>query len=167
MTTATPAQPPPPRPDVMGPYRPDWMEKPSGDDLAAFYPPRAARNNISGKATITCKVMADGRLNACVVKEESPPGEHFGEAALKIAPKFRMIPPDDPNAPPADVTVPLVFDVPHNPPLTPQDHKDITVGGLAIAGVATMLLVVMIWALGRYNNRAAKRSAERRSTGKP
>lgn len=165
MTTAAPAQPPPPRPAVMGPYRPDWMEKPSGDDLAAFYPAHAARNNISGKATITCKVMADGRLNACVIKDENPPGEHFGEAALKIAPKFRMIPPDDPNAPPADVTVPLVFDVPKlNVMIRPSEAEDarfMTQLGAGVASVATVLLVMMIWALGRYNNRAAKRSAEK------
>lgn len=167
MTTATPAQPPTPRPAVMGQYKPDWMEKPSSEDLAAFYPAKAARNNISGKATITCKVMPDGRLNACVVKEESPAGQHFGEAALKISPKFRMIPPDDPNAPPAEVTVPLNFAVPEyhvtiRPDTSPQTAQFMVQSGLGVAAVAAVLLLAMILGLGSYNNRAAKRSAERR-----
>lgn len=151
---------PPPRPAVMGPYRPDWMEKPSVDDLEAFYPPHAARHNISGKVTITCKVMADGRLDACVVKEETPPGEHFGEAALKISPKFRMIPPDDPTAAPAEVTVPLVFQVPEPHVMIRPDTETqqmLTGVGAGVAVVATILLIVMIWVLGRYNIRAGKR----------
>lgn len=156
---------PPPRPAVMGPYKPDWMEKPSSEDLTAFYPPHAARSNIAGKATIACKVMVDGRLDACVVVEESPPGEHFGEAALRISPKFRMIPPDDPNAPPATVTVPLNFEVPQTHVMIRPDDNDarlLAQGGAVIAIGAAILLVLMIWALGAYSNRAAKRSA-----GKP
>jgi TonB family protein len=37
-------------------------------------------------------VTARGRLTGCVVKSESPPGWGFGEAALELAPRFRMKP---------------------------------------------------------------------------
>lgn len=158
---------PPSRPAVMGPYRPDWMEKPSIEDLAAFYPANAARRNISGKATITCKVMADGRLNACVIADETPPGEHFGEAALRLSPRFRMIPPDDPSAAPATVTVPVNFEVPTSramirPDFSPREAHLLAQGGAIVATGAAILLVAMIWILGAYSNRAA-----RRSTAKP
>lgn len=160
--SATPtAQPPPPRPAVMGRYRPDWLEKPSGEDMADYYPSHAARNAISGKATINCQVTTGGLLEQCRVVQESPPGEHFGEAALKLAPKFRMIPPDDPNVSPGEVTVPLIFQAPE----TTVVHLDQlnsphlpTAIGLGVAGVSAVLLIVMIWALGRYHNHAARES---------
>ena len=165
MTTTSPAQTPPPRPAVMGPYRPDWLEKPTGDDMAEYYPSHAARNDISGKATITCKVTSGGLLTECKVVEESPLGEQFGEAALKLAPKFRMIPPDDPNVAPGEVTVPLIFHIPEPARIdlgrlgAPQVLTSI---GIGVAGVSAVLLIAMIWSLGHYHNRAAKRS-----TGKP
>lgn len=163
MSTAAPAQSPPPRPAVMGPYRPDWMEKPSADDLSDFYPAHAARHAISGKATIVCKVRPDGLLSDCVVEQESPPGEHFGEAALKLSKKFRMIPPDDPTAAPATVTVPLVFQLPETRVMIRpgEDALLILQGAVAIAAIAGFLLVTMIWVLARYNKRAAVRAAER------
>lgn len=154
---STPAQSPPPRPAVMGRYRPDWLEKPTVEDMADFYPEHAARNEIRGKATITCQVSSGGMLEQCKVVEESPPGEHFGEAALKLAPKFRMIPPDDPNTPPGEVTVPLVFEIPEYSLDDPDVAQILTAAGLGVAGVSALLLIAMIWGLGRYHNRAAKK----------
>ena len=147
----------PPRPEVMGPYRPDWLERPTGEDMSAYYPRHAARNGIAGKVIIRCQVMADGRLQACVIKEETPPGEKFGEAALKLSRKFRMIPPSDPNALPGEVTVPMQFQVPPRGEFTQQDHQMLVASGLGIAGVATAILLTMIFVLGRYHNRIAGR----------
>ena len=180
---STPAQPPPPRPAVMGPYKPDWMEKPSADDLSDYYPDHAARNDIPGKATIICKVMPEGRLSDCKVASERPAGEHFGEAALKLAPKFRMIPPDDPSAAPATVTVPLIFEVPkpedrffsllnggvrvgfvserappEPPPLTANQVRHAVGPMIGLASAAAILLVAMIWGLGRRRGRSARNS---------
>jgi protein TonB len=166
MITATPVQPPPPRPAVMGPYRPDWIEKPSAEDLSEYYPAHAASHQISGKATIVCKVMAEGRLNDCRVTSETPAGEQFGKAALKLSSKFRMIPPDDLTAAPATVTVPLVFEVPQThvmirPDDSPEVAQLLIWSGTGLAGISALLLVVMIWALARYHDRAARRSAEK------
>lgn len=146
---------PPPRPEVMGPYRPDWLEKPTGEDMSAYYPRHAARNEISGKVTIRCQVMADGRLQACVIKDETPPGEQFGEAALKLSRKFRMIPPSDPNALPGNVTIPMHFQVPPRPAFTAKDHQILVASGLGLTGLALAILLAMIFALGRYHNRKA------------
>ncbi len=127
--------------------------------MAEYYPSHAARNDISGKATISCEVTSGGLLTACKVVEESPPGEHFGEAALKLAPKFRMIPPDDPNAAPGTVTVPMVFQIPETTDsnLGLPSPQILTSVGLGVAAISAVLLIAMIWGLGRYHNRAARR----------
>ena len=144
----------------MGIYRPDWLEKPSGDDMAAFYPPRAARRDISGKVTMVCQVKGDGRLSECRIASETPAGEQFGQAALRLAPKFRMIPPDDLRANAGEVTIPLVFQTPEGSTVgwaTGQEAKFLVQGGATVAIVSTVLLVAIIRILGRYHNRAATR----------
>lgn len=154
--------PPPPAGTII--HRPDWLVKPSGEDLAEYYPARAARHDISGKATIRCDVMVDGRLDGCMVLEESPTGEHFGDAALKMASKFQMTKPD-PNGPPASVTIPLVFRPPetHAMILPDKEAMQSMMGAAAgVAAIALTLLLVLIWGLDRYNTRAA----ERRPKGK-
>lgn len=149
----------------MGPYKPDWMERPSGEVLWAYYPDHAQRIGIPGKATINCAVMADGHLGGCVVIEESPKGEHFGDAALRVSEKFRMIPPDDSKASPETVTIPLVFALP-----TPTNSVGVAAEeahifmsvGLGVAAVSMVLLVLVTMVLGRYHLTMSGRSA-----GKP
>lgn len=163
----TKASPPPPAGTII--RRPDWLVKPSGEDLAEFYPAHAARHDIPGKATIRCDVIANGRLDGCTVLEESPTGEHFGEAALKMASKFQMTVPD-PNGPPGSVTIPLVFRPPEpHAMIRPDDETLRSMMGAAagVAAIALTLLLVAIWILGRYNRRAAVRAEERRPTRKP
>ncbi|RRN62607.1 energy transducer TonB [Caulobacter sp. 602-1] len=157
------ASPPPPAGTII--HRPDWLVKPSGEDLAEFYPARAARRDISGRATIRCDVMADGRLDGCMVLEESPTDEHFGDAALKMASKFQMTKPD-PNGPPASVTIPLVFRPPEPHAMIRPDKETMQsmMGAAAgVAAIALTLLLVLIWGLDRYNTPAA----ERRPKGEP
>lgn len=152
----------PPRPAVMDPYRPDWLEKPSADDMSEFYPAHAARHDISGKVKMTCQVKADGRLSGCRIDSETPKGEFFGEAALRLAPKFRMIPPDDLRANPGEVTVPLVFQV-TEPRMTfrsdGSDARLLMQGGLIVSIVATALLAFIVLALGRYHVSATKKGS--------
>ena len=76
-----------PRPVIT---RPNWVARPSGQDLAAVYPRAAKRARLGGRATLACTVTAQGVLVDCTAKDETPPGAGFGEAALKLAPKFRM-----------------------------------------------------------------------------
>jgi TonB family protein len=71
---------------------PDWQRKPTGEDIARYYPQGAQMKNLGGRASITCQVTAEGTLSDCNVTEESPLGEGFGEAALKLGTLFRMRP---------------------------------------------------------------------------
>lgn len=71
---------------------PDWARKPTGDDVARFYPQFPQFLNLEGNALIHCVVTTQGELANCAVTSESPKGLRFGEAALKLAPSFRMRP---------------------------------------------------------------------------
>lgn len=71
---------------------PDWLERPSGQDLARYYPSAAAVLGVQGRAVIECRVDVEGRLHDCVVTEETPEGMGFGAATVNIARHFRMTP---------------------------------------------------------------------------
>jgi len=71
---------------------PDWRIKPTAEDLARVFPLRAQRTGVEGFGTFQCSVLASGYLNNCSVIAEGPAGYGFGDAALKLAPLFRMRP---------------------------------------------------------------------------
>ncbi|OYX69229.1 MAG: hypothetical protein B7Y78_09765 [Caulobacter sp. 35-67-4] len=110
----------PERPAVMGRYKPDWLEKPTADDMEWAYPAHAQRKEIDGKAVINCKVGYDGLLRDCRIVSEAPAGEDFGVAALALSQKFRMIPPEAGADSLPDVTIPVVFQVPRSEPFQPK-----------------------------------------------
>lgn len=72
--------------------RPAWLRTPSADELARAYPERAARAGIAGQAVLTCAVTAAGAVRDCTVASETPAGQGFGAAALKLSRYFRMSP---------------------------------------------------------------------------
>ena len=69
---------------------PRWKSKPSHQDFLEAYPRAAYRKGLAGRVIMTCKVLGDGRLDACAVVEETPSGNGFGAAALSLAPYFRF-----------------------------------------------------------------------------
>lgn len=71
---------------------PTWLRKPSGEEMARYYPDGAARRGISGVATLSCAVTAAGTVRDCQVVGETPAAAGFGDAALKLARLFRMAP---------------------------------------------------------------------------
>lgn len=71
---------------------PDWIRKPSADQMARVFPDRAQRMGVPGKATLACIVAANGTVGGCQVVAEDPSDFTFGKAALKLAPYFRMKP---------------------------------------------------------------------------
>jgi len=165
MMEATKPVEPPTRPAVMGVYKPDWMEQPSAGDMAWAYPPAAARKGLTGKAVIRCAVTPDGGLKDCKVAREEPADQGFGAAALKLAPGFRMIPPDDASDAAHTVMIPISFELPE-PLLAPRPMNDAEAiaalvatvdrsGPLAMTaplvggGLAAVLLVVLYLTLGR------------------
>jgi TonB family protein len=80
---------PPRRPSVI--TRPDWVERPSSAEINAAYPDRALRLERDGTARMACIVTEVGTLRDCRIASESPEGFGFGEAALQLAPRFRML----------------------------------------------------------------------------
>lgn len=90
---------------------PDWLEKPTADDMEYLYPAKARTEFVSGRATIVCEVTAVGSLVQCVAKSESPKGYGFGEAAVSLGGIFRMKPKTI-DGHPVDggvITVPIIF----------------------------------------------------------
>ena len=66
----------------------------SNGEILAFVPPEARRRRISGRASVTCVIRADTRLEGCRSVDETPAGLGFGEAAVRIAEThFRFRPP--------------------------------------------------------------------------
>jgi TonB family protein len=68
----------------------DWLVRPDGSYLAKKYPQLAA--GPPGRVTLQCSVTVDGRLIACDVIEESPPGRGLAAAALDWASQQKMKP---------------------------------------------------------------------------
>ena len=91
---------------------PDWIARPSADDVARFYPSLARSLAIGGRARIACDVSPLGMLERCAVTDVVPTGLGFGEAALSMAALFRMRPREIAGAPIAGgrVLVPIRFE---------------------------------------------------------
>jgi protein TonB len=78
-----------PRPAIVVP---DWRSRATGEDVGRVYPRDAMRRRVEGIVLVVCHVTAEGTMADCVAEQEAPKGEGFGEAALKLMPKFRMRP---------------------------------------------------------------------------
>ena len=69
------------------------LRGPTMGDLRRLHPPAAFRQRIGGRATLSCRIRIDTRLEGCRVIDETPPGMGFGQAALAAAVYFRFDPP--------------------------------------------------------------------------
>jgi len=69
---------------------PDWVRRPNGSDLAQAYPSQAFKQGLGGQVLMSCKVTASGSMSDCSVLREQPEGLGFGQAALSLAPDFKM-----------------------------------------------------------------------------
>jgi protein TonB len=109
-----PAPPPPepPRPSVI--TNPDWLRRPSAEDLERYYPERASRMNLEGRASISCTVHARGTLEGCSVASESPDDAGFGDAAIRMSRLFKMRPMTRDGSPVGGgrITIPISFRLP-------------------------------------------------------
>jgi protein TonB len=109
-----PAPPPPepPRPSVI--TQPDWVRRPSAEDLERYYPERAQRMNVEGRASISCTVDARGTLQNCSVASENPGDQGFGEAAMRMSRLFKMRPMTKDGSPVdgGKIVIPIAFRLP-------------------------------------------------------
>jgi TonB family protein len=70
--------------------KPDWLRRPSPEELVSVWPKAAWKRRLGGRAQLNCWVSVQGVLVDCVVTSEFPAGEHFGDAALAMAPQMLM-----------------------------------------------------------------------------
>jgi TonB family protein len=93
---------------------PDWVQLPSADELAEYYPPMASAMGVEGRVVMQCKVTSLGAVESCRIVQQTPMGIGFGAAALMMAPSFRMKPMSLNGVPVsgAAVTIPIHFALP-------------------------------------------------------
>ena len=93
---------------------PEWTAKPTGADVARYYPERAQRLEKTGNVTLQCSVTAKGTVSGCSVLSEDPSDFGFGDAAIKLSRLFKMKPKTLDGAPVegGTVRIPLSFRLP-------------------------------------------------------
>lgn len=65
-----------------------WAAAPSYAQVAAAYPQKAREKLTEGRATLTCRFKAEGRLADCQTTAEEPKGQGFATAARRLSETF-------------------------------------------------------------------------------
>lgn len=82
--TASPAEPQPTMPRVLGNVQ--------YQDVTQLYPPIAMAEDVRGVGTVECWVSEAGRFEDCRVVSESPEGYGFGEATIRLVSRYELEP---------------------------------------------------------------------------
>ena len=88
----------PPAASALGPDAPadltardvELLRPKTSIDFSAVYPGAAFREGIEGEALVRCIVDTDLRLSDCRVVRETPSGQGFGEATIRVAMHLRL-----------------------------------------------------------------------------
>lgn len=69
-----------------------WSSMPTSEDVVAIYPDAAREAGFKGdvEVDLRCYIDKDFGIDGCSVARESPAGYGFGEATLKLTPKFKL-----------------------------------------------------------------------------
>ena len=150
------AQPPPPAaaPGVV--VNPDWLRKPSGEDVAESYPKIAESLDIEGYSMLRCTVNPIGVLEACYSEYERPRELGFGTAAVSLAPRFRMRPQTlNGEARASQIGIPIRFQLPVSEPYAdPAPHA--SPNALAMARRLVAMGKHVEHVMDTYDQQAAK-----------
>lgn len=106
--------------------QPDWITRPTAEDLHRYYPKAAWALDLEGEAVVGCAVDLSGALKACKVLSEAPMGLGFGPAALRMTAIFRMSPMIKDGRPTegGHVAIPIAFKQPTPPAAPPAAPAD-------------------------------------------
>lgn len=114
---------------------PDWLRKPTTNEMMAVFPAAAMKQGRSGKALISCTVSTEGLLRDCKVVSESPAGAGFGAAAVVLSSSFLMKPATRDGTPiEARITIPINFTNLADPEENENGHTGSRIAGNDIAG---------------------------------
>jgi TonB family protein len=117
-------------PEMLDPDRrvigkPQWTQLPSSGSVADGYPAEARAKGISGaRVVMHCVVGAGGTVQDCQVTSEEPGEFGFGQAALALAPHFRLSVWTEQGQPTVGgrVTLPIRYQLP--PETTPAPNAE-------------------------------------------
>jgi protein TonB len=71
---------------------PAWLSRPTAAEMARYYPAGPLDHGTGGVVGLICGVTTSGLVSGCRVESESPAGQGFGAAAVKLSAFFRMSP---------------------------------------------------------------------------
>ena len=67
-----------------------WTRLPSKEDVRRYYPETAFEAGIEGAATINCRISNRLLLEDCSLVDETPKGQGFGAAALRMIKLYKV-----------------------------------------------------------------------------
>ncbi len=92
---------------------PDWRYLPSLDVIQFFYPKAARKADVEGRVTVKCRLDVEGTPHDCGIISETPTGQGFGAAALKVANLCEFLPARmNGEAVASTVRIPISFRIP-------------------------------------------------------
>jgi protein TonB len=93
----------------------EWVTRPSADEAARYYPDRAQRMDVSGRAVLDCRLTMAGKLEDCRAISEYPADYQFADRAIKLTQFMQLVPPTKKDVRKGTTRriLPMVFSAPH------------------------------------------------------
>jgi protein TonB len=90
---------------------PNWVSRPTADQVGRLYPSRAIDEGKGGRAVLLCEILTTGDVSNCSLVEETPKGYRFGDAAQAMTRYFKLSPRsvDGVSIAGSKVRIPIVF----------------------------------------------------------